>query len=63
MGTGTQSRLLPVGGSFLTNGIADTTLSNDLRFDDESRAHVFVSWLHPFKEQRLVVVGDKKIHL
>ena len=48
------------GGSFLTNGIADTTLSN-LRFDDESRAHVFVSWLHPFKEQRLVVVGDKKM--
>ncbi len=48
------------GGSFLTNGIADTTMSN-LRFDDESRAHIFVSWLHPFKEQRLVVVGDKKM--
>jgi len=48
------------GGSYLTNGIADTTLSN-LRFDDESRAHIFVSWLHPFKEQRLVVVGDKKM--
>ena len=48
------------GGSYLTHGIADTTLSS-LRFDDESRAHVFVSWLHPFKEQRLVVVGDKKM--
>lgn len=48
------------GGSFLTNGIADTTLSN-LRFTNESRAHIFVSWLHPFKEQRLVVVGDKKM--
>ena len=48
------------GGSYLTHGIADTTLSN-LRFDDESRAHIFVSWLHPFKEQRLVVVGDKKM--
>ena len=48
------------GGSYLTNGIADTTLSS-LRFDDESRAHIFVSWLHPFKEQRLVVVGDKKM--
>ena len=48
------------GGSYLTNGIADTTMSN-LRFDDESRAHIFVSWLHPFKEQRLVVVGDKKM--
>jgi UDP-2-acetamido-3-amino-2,3-dideoxy-glucuronate N-acetyltransferase len=25
------------------------------------RAHIFVSWLHPFKEQKLVVVGDKKM--
>jgi predicted dehydrogenase len=48
------------GGSYLTNGIADTTISN-LRFKDDSRAHIFVSWLHPFKEQRLVVVGDKKM--
>ena len=47
-------------GSYLTNGIGDTTLSN-LRFENESRAHIFVSWLHPFKEQRLVVVGDKKM--
>jgi predicted dehydrogenase len=48
------------GGSYLTNGIADTTLSN-LKFENESRAHIFVSWLHPFKEQRLVIVGDKKM--
>ena len=48
------------GGSYLTNGIAGTTLSN-LRFANEVRAHIFVSWLHPFKEQRLVVVGDNKM--
>jgi predicted dehydrogenase len=48
------------GGSYLTNGIADTTLSN-LRFENESRAHIFVSWLHPFKEQRLVVVGEQRM--
>ena len=48
------------GGSYLTKGIADVTVSN-LRFADNSRAHIFVSWLHPFKEQRLVVVGDKKM--
>ena len=48
------------GGSYLTKGIADTTMSN-LKFDDGSRAHIFVSWLHPFKEQRLVAVGDKKM--
>ena len=48
------------GGSFITKGLADTTVSN-LLFADESRAHIFVSWLHPFKEQRLVVVGDRKM--
>ena len=48
------------GGSYLTPNLADVTVSN-LRFADERRAHVFVSWLHPFKEQRLVVVGDEKM--
>lgn len=48
------------GGSYLTQGLADSTVSN-LRFANESRAHIFVSWLHPFKEQRLVVVGDRKM--
>ena len=48
------------GGAYLTEGIADVTVSN-LLFSDNSRAHIFVSWLHPYKEQRLVVVGDKKM--
>ena len=48
------------GGAYLNKGISDVTVSN-LRFKDNSRAHIFVSWLHPYKEQRLVVVGDKKM--
>lgn len=32
-----------------------------LGFSNHLRAHIFVSWLHPFKEQKLVVVGDKKM--
>ena len=48
------------GGAYLTKGISDITVSN-LRFPDDSRAHIFVSWLHPYKEQRLVVVGDQKM--
>lgn len=48
------------GGSYLTKGLPDVTVSN-LRFENESRAHIFVSWLHPFKEQRLVVVGDRRM--
>jgi predicted dehydrogenase len=48
------------GGSYITQKITDVTVSN-LRFSDNSRAHIFVSWLHPYKEQRFVVVGDKKM--
>ena len=48
------------GGSFLHEKVADTTVSM-LTFSSGLRAHIFVSWLHPFKEQKLVVVGDKKM--
>lgn len=48
------------GGSYLQPNIADVTLTH-LLFNDGVRAHVYVSWLHPFKEQRLVVVGSKKM--
>lgn len=48
------------GGSYLQANIADVTITN-LLFDSGVRAHMFVSWLHPFKEQRLVVVGSEKM--
>ncbi|WP_417911274.1 Gfo/Idh/MocA family oxidoreductase [Candidatus Electronema sp. PJ] len=48
------------GGNYLHRKIADTTVSL-LNFASGVRAHIFVSWLHPFKEQKLVVVGDKKM--
>lgn len=48
------------GGAYLSHDIADVTLSA-LSFPSGIRAHIFVSWLHPFKEQRLVVVGSKKM--
>jgi len=46
------------GGYYLNQDIADVTLST-MSFRDGVKAHLFVSWLHPFKEQRLVVVGNK----
>ena len=45
------------GGSYLHASIADTTLSH-LTFPDGVQAHIFVSWLHPYKEHRLVVIGE-----
>ena len=49
-----------VGGTYLQPNIADVTVSN-LLFDRGIRAHIFVSWLHPYKEQRLVIIGSKKM--
>jgi UDP-2-acetamido-3-amino-2,3-dideoxy-glucuronate N-acetyltransferase len=48
------------GGNYLHNRIADVTVSL-LSFPSGIKAHIFVSWLHPFKEQKLVVVGDRKM--
>jgi UDP-2-acetamido-3-amino-2,3-dideoxy-glucuronate N-acetyltransferase len=51
-------KVMASGSNFLAEGIADTTLSH-LDFGEGLQAHIFVSWLHPYKDQRLVVVGDK----
>jgi UDP-2-acetamido-3-amino-2,3-dideoxy-glucuronate N-acetyltransferase len=48
------------GGFFLNSQIADTTLTS-CDFKSGVKAHIFVSWLHPFKEQKLAVVGDRKM--
>lgn len=48
------------GGAYLQPNIADVTVTN-LLFDNGVRAHIFVSWLHPYKEHRLVVIGSKKM--
>ena len=46
------------GGAYVQSNIADVTVTN-LEFASGVRAHIFVSWLHPFKEQRLVLVGSR----
>lgn len=48
------------GGAYLQPNLADVTVTNML-FNNGVRAHVFVSWLHPYKEQRLVVIGSNKM--
>lgn len=52
--------VLSSGANYLHPKVADVTLSH-LSFPSGIRAHIFVSWLHPYKEQRLVVVGDRKM--
>jgi UDP-2-acetamido-3-amino-2,3-dideoxy-glucuronate N-acetyltransferase len=48
------------GGNYLHRQIADITVTL-LSFPSGVKAHIFVSWLHPFKEQKLIVVGDRKM--
>ena len=48
------------GSAHLNHGVCDITMSN-FDFPSGVQAHIFVSWLHPFKEQRLVVVGSAKM--
>lgn len=47
-----------VGAAYLQEGINDVTTTH-LSFPGGEAAHVFVSWLHPFKEQKLVVIGER----
>jgi UDP-2-acetamido-3-amino-2,3-dideoxy-glucuronate N-acetyltransferase len=45
------------GGNYLAAHVADTTMTV-LKFHSGLMAHVYVSWLNPFKEQKLTVVGS-----
>ena len=53
-------QVMAQGGNYLNRDIADVTMSV-LSFKSGVKGHIFVSWLHPDKEQKLVVVGDKKM--
>jgi UDP-2-acetamido-3-amino-2,3-dideoxy-glucuronate N-acetyltransferase len=46
------------GASFVQRNIEDTTVTH-LSYPNNIHAHIFVSWLHPFKEQRMVVTGSR----
>ncbi len=54
------SRVSSQGGAYLNRDVFDVTVSQ-LEFPSGAQAHIFVSWLHPVKEQRLVVVGSEKM--
>lgn len=50
-------QVICVGEAYLNQKVCDTTLTA-LRFGGGLHAHVYVSWLNPFKEQKLTVVGS-----
>lgn len=46
------------GEAYLQDEVVDSTITH-MRFKNRLKAHIFVSWLHPYKEQKLVVIGTK----
>lgn len=46
------------GMKIINSRIEDTSLSL-FEFKNKIKSHIFVSWIHPFKEQRFIVVGNK----
>jgi UDP-2-acetamido-3-amino-2,3-dideoxy-glucuronate N-acetyltransferase len=51
-------RISAHGGNYISDNIADITVTT-LDFPSGTKAHIFVSWLHPYKEQKLVIIGEK----
>ena len=43
---------------FYKKKIYDTTITY-LKYPNDIQGHIYVSWLHPFKEHRLVIIGSK----
>lgn len=48
------------GGAYLNPEVADVTLMS-MSFPNDVMAHIFVSWLHPYKVHRFVVVGSEQM--
>ena len=46
------------GKTILTENVCDISFTT-LEFPSGIKSHILVSWLHPFKEQKLIVVGSK----
>jgi UDP-2-acetamido-3-amino-2,3-dideoxy-glucuronate N-acetyltransferase len=54
------SQIIACGANYLSHNNADVTMSI-LSFKSGVKGHLFVSWLHPYKEQKLVIVGNKRM--
>ena len=45
-------------GTYISEGVSDVSIMV-MDFPGGVKSHIFVSWLHPYKEQKLIVVGTK----
>src|SRR4030042_234584 len=56
---GMRTKISATGKSYLSKNIEDI-FNVDLEFVNNRAGHIFVSWINPFKEQKLTVIGSKK---
>ncbi len=45
------------GSAFIRNDIHDTTITS-LKYPNNIMCHIFVSWLHPYKEHKFIIIGS-----
>lgn len=57
---GLPEQVAAFGGAYVQPEVADVTVTT-LEYRNGVRGHIHVSWLHPFKEQRLVAIGSEKM--
>lgn len=55
---GLPSTVMAMNANHLQHTVSDTT-SLQLVFPGNIKAHIFSSWLYPFKEQKMIVIGSK----
>lgn len=58
LGMPKKVNVIAIGKHYLQKKIPDVTLSF-LEFERNKAAHIFVSWINPFKEQKLSIIGEK----
>ena len=51
-------KVISHGSEFLQKNIHDSTVTY-LKYPENIEGHIYVSWLHPFKEHRIVVIGSE----
>lgn len=51
-------KVISTGRSDVTKGVYDLALTT-LEFSEDLHAHVYVSWINPFKEQKLTLIGTE----
>jgi UDP-2-acetamido-3-amino-2,3-dideoxy-glucuronate N-acetyltransferase len=51
------NKIVSEGAAFITKNVHDTTITS-LKYSNGVMCHIFVSWLHPYKEHKFIIIGS-----